>query len=207
MPKPNNGESEEEFVARYIHSEESKKKFPDEKQRLAVAYSEYKKRKKDTEIFFFKAPVSRFWEEEVEIRKSANKVEKSNERFIEVCVSGIKEDRDGEMMSQDAVDFMIKQYKSGTIPFFPDHGRDEKTGQSNVYSWKQMMGVWTDAHPENGNVFAVLRLNKAHPDQQLFWDYINAHMPIGFSVGGKPIENPTYIEMDTEIELNKEAEK
>ncbi len=198
MPKPNPGESEADYVARYMSSAEAKKKFPDEKQRLAVAYSEYRRHKKslNDEMVFIKAPITKFWEEEVDITKSANKVEKSKQRFIEVTVSGLKEDRDNEMMSQAAVDDMIMQFKSGSIGFFPDHGFHEGTGKDHVYSWKQMMGAWVDARQEGDNLIAVVRLNKAHPDQEMFWNYINEGMPIGFSIGGRPAENPTFVEVE-----------
>ena len=150
--------------------------------------------------FFIKAPVTRFWEEEVDITKditkSANKVEKSKQRFIEVTVSGLKEDRDNEMMSQEAVDDMIMQFKSGSIGFFPDHGFHEETGRDHIYSWKQMMGVWVDARQENDSLLAVVRLNKSHPDNELFWNYISEGMPIGFSIGGKPVEEPTFVEVE-----------
>ena len=43
MPKPNKGESREEYIARFMSSEEAKKSFPDEKQRLAAAYSYWRK--------------------------------------------------------------------------------------------------------------------------------------------------------------------
>jgi hypothetical protein len=45
MPTPNKEETESEFVRRYMQSEESKKKYPDEKQRLAIAFSVYRKSK------------------------------------------------------------------------------------------------------------------------------------------------------------------
>jgi hypothetical protein len=100
------------------------------------------------------------------------------------------------MMSQEAIDDMVMQFKSGTIGFFPDHGFHEQTGERNVYSWKQMMGSWIDARQEGDHLVAVVRLNKAHPDQELFWQYINEGMPIGFSIGGKPIEEPKFIEVE-----------
>ena len=195
MPKPKPNESREEFVNRYMSSEEAKKKFPDEKQRLAVAYTEYKNRK-EAEVIFVKAPITKFWEDEVTLNKSAGTIEKSKQRFIEVTVSGLKEDRDNEMMSQEAIDDMIMQFKSGTIGFFPDHGFHEQSGEKNVYSWKQMMGVWVDARQENDHLLAVVRLNKSHPDQELFWNYINEGMPIGFSIGGKPSEEPSFMELN-----------
>ena len=147
--------------------------------------------------FTFKAPITKYWEEEV-VEKSTNK--KSSQRFIEVTVSGLKEDRDGEMMSKEAVDHMVNQFKSGTIPFFPDHGRDEKTGQNHVYSWKQMMGVWVDARIEGEHVPAVVRLNKAHTDHELFWGYVKEGMPLAFSIGGKPRGSPEEIEVEDEDE-------
>jgi len=42
MPIPHKGESREDFVARYMSSEEAKKAYPDDEQRLAIAYSKYK---------------------------------------------------------------------------------------------------------------------------------------------------------------------
>lgn len=210
MPKPKQDESKEDYVARFMSSEEAKRDYPDEKQRLAVAYSEYKRSKKSIEVesnpFMVKAPISKFWEEEVSVAKAAGKTEKSTQRFIEVTVSGLKEDRDNEMMSQEAIDDMVMQFKSGTIGFFPDHGFHEQSGERNVYSWKQMMGVWVDARQENDHLIAVVRLNKAHPDQDLFWKYINEGMPIGFSIGGKPESEPEYelIENQAEIEVKKD---
>jgi len=147
-------------------------------------------------LFFVKAPVTKFWEEEVSVQKSGTNVEKSKQRFLEVTVSGLKEDGDNEMMSKDAITDMADQFKSGTIGFFPDHGFHEQTGQSNVYSWKQMMGVWVDARQEGDSLQAVVRLNKSHPDSEMFWNYINEGMPIGFSIGGRPVEEPTFVEVE-----------
>lgn len=43
MPKPNPGESKEDYIARFMSSKEAKKSYPGEKQRLAVAHSYWKK--------------------------------------------------------------------------------------------------------------------------------------------------------------------
>jgi len=164
----------------------------------AIAQAQYKK---DANVFFVKAPIIKFWEEDVDIQKSSGKIEKAKQRFIEVTVSGLKEDRDGEMISQEAIDDMIMQFKSGTIGFFPDHGFHEPTGEKNAYLWKQMMGVWVDAKQENDHLLAVVRLNKSHPDQEQFWNYINEGMPIGFSIGGKPEAEPTFVEIEGDEEI------
>jgi len=206
IPTPRKGESQQEFISRCMGNPTMRKEFPDQKQRSAVCFSTWRRRNKSFNDFHVRAPVSNAWEEEVVI-KSAGKTIKSKQKFIEVTVSGLKEDRDGEMMSQESIDDMIMQFKSGTLPFFPDHGRDEKTGQPHVYSWKQIMGVWTDARQEGDKLLAVVRLNKAHPDAELFWNYIQEKMPIGFSIGGNPVEEPKYIELDVDEEPEVEKKK
>lgn len=210
MPKPNKGESEADFVARYMKDHQAMMDFPDEKQRLAVAYSEYKKHHKSIDVsfakdFVVKMPITRFWEQDVDIQKGGA-VEKSKQRFMEAVVSGLKEDRDGEMMSQVAIDDMISQFKSGTIPFFPDHGFHEASGRDHIYSWKQMMGVWIDAKQEGEQLKAIARLNRAHPDHETFWKYVAEEgMPVGLSIGGRPAQMPEIVEMDIDIEMNKET--
>ena len=55
-----------------------------ESEMWAIAQAQYKKEKKDADIFFIKAPITKFWEEEVDVQKSAGKIEKTKQRFIEV---------------------------------------------------------------------------------------------------------------------------
>jgi len=42
MPDPNPNESQDEYISRFMSSEEAQSSFPDIKQRLAVAYSKYR---------------------------------------------------------------------------------------------------------------------------------------------------------------------
>lgn len=44
MPTPNKGEPESKFIARCMNSGESKKTFPDHKQRLAFCFSQYRRK-------------------------------------------------------------------------------------------------------------------------------------------------------------------
>tara|TARA_Y100000310_G_scaffold340668_1_gene437256 strand:- start:1144 stop:1569 length:426 start_codon:yes stop_codon:yes gene_type:complete len=124
------------------------------------------------------APVVKSWVE---------KSEDGNERFIKVPISGLKEDRDGEVIDQMCIDDMILQLKGGTIPLFPNHGRDPVTGE-RVYRWQDIMGVWVDGEQDGDKLMAVARLNEAHPEAELLWDYMQKGMPVGFSIGGKPTE-------------------
>jgi hypothetical protein len=192
IPSPHDGESQKDFMSRCMSNEVMNEEFPDQKKRAAVCYSQFRKDKS----FFVKAPITKYWEEEIDIEKSPGNTTKSKERFIQVAVSGLKEDRDGEMMSQEAIDDMIMQFKSGTIPFFPDHGFHEQSGQRNVYSWKQMMGVWVGGVQDNEKLLATLRLNLAHPDQEMFWNFVKAGMPLAFSIGGRPIDEPKFLDVE-----------
>jgi hypothetical protein len=45
MPNPVKGEKMSSFISRYMGSKESRKSFPEQKQRAAVAYSEWRRRK------------------------------------------------------------------------------------------------------------------------------------------------------------------
>lgn len=44
MPLPKPHEKQKNYIARYVKSKESQKRFPDIKQRLAVAYSEFSRK-------------------------------------------------------------------------------------------------------------------------------------------------------------------
>jgi len=130
--------------------------------------------------------------------------EKVKARFVSVIVSGLKSDRQDERMSQEAIDDMVTQYKSGTIPFFSDHGLNPVTGEPGTYTWKGIMGVWTNAIQEGSSLKATLRLNEAHPDADMFFKYIKQKMPVGFSIGGNPVGDPKMVDVkNTKAEIIK----
>lgn len=120
------------------------------------------------------------------------------QRFISVIVSGLKSDKQDEMMSQEAIDDMIVQYKSGNLPMFADHGLNPVTGKVGTYTWKGIMGVWTNAVQEGDNLKATLRLNDAHEDADQFFKYIQNKMPVGFSIGGNPVSAPEMVDIEDE---------
>lgn len=180
MPKPRKGETKEEFIARFMSSEEAKRDFPDEKQRLAVAYSIWEQHHKK-ELNF--VPISKAYTKDI-VREQEGKIVKiGEEKYFEAVVSGLKEDRDNEYMSEEAIEDMISQFKSGKIPFFPNHGLDPTGNKS--YRWQDILGVWVDARKEGDNVVGVCKLNTKNPEANLFWDYLNNGIPVGFSIGAK----------------------
>lgn len=50
MPNPKSGESESDYVSRFMASAEAQKDFPDEKQRAAVAYSKFRENHNSTDL-------------------------------------------------------------------------------------------------------------------------------------------------------------
>ena len=112
--------------------------------------------------------------------------------FIEVPVSGVVEDRQGDIVSKDCGDDMIQQYKSGIIPLYGDHGVDENGNKS--YSWKNILGKWVDAKwAANGiDILAVAKLNKANDESVKLYSYVDQKMPVGFSIGGDIVEEGEY---------------
>jgi len=165
----------------------------------AIAQAQYKKTKKS---FEFVCSADNCWEEEVLLKGMGGKVK---QRFISVIVSGLENDRQDEMMSQEAIDDMILQYKSATIPFFSDHGLNA-AGEPGNYTWKGIMGVWVDAVQEGSNLKATLRLNEAHPDADMFYKFIKNKMPVGFSIAGNPVSEPEMVEIKegiNKVEINK----
>lgn len=109
----------------------------------------------------------------------------NDEMYIEVPVSGVMEDREGDSVSRKCGDSMIKQYKSGTIPLFGDHGLDDNGRQT--YSWKNIMGKYVDGKwaENNVDILAKVKLNKHNPDAVKLFDYVEEKMPVGFSIGGR----------------------
>jgi hypothetical protein len=47
IPKPTKEETKQEYIARFMSDETMKKEYPDEKQRLAIAYSEFREKQND----------------------------------------------------------------------------------------------------------------------------------------------------------------
>lgn len=151
-----------------------------------------KKLDKKTKSFSVFAVLSKHYEEESVVQKSGKTIEKGKNRFVEVIISGLETDRQNERMSQEAITDMIDQLKSGTVPFFFDHGVDSFGNQT--YPWKGIGGVWVDGKQEGDHLKAVVRLNRAHPDHEQFWGYLQEDMPVGFSVAGMSVEEPTFEE-------------
>lgn len=189
LPIPNAQETQEDFISRCMSDKKTNSEFPDKEQRLGVCNAQYSRRQTQshsgnivTKEFRVMMPVVKSWTETIKSEDGEKQA-----RFFKVAVSGLKEDRDGDIMDIQAINGMIDQFKSGVIPLFPDHGNDPVSGM-RTYGWKQIMGVWTDAQLDGDRLFAVARLNEAHPDANMLWGFMQEGMPIGFSIGASVVE-------------------
>jgi len=58
VPQPNKGETREEFVARFMSNDTMKKEYPDNKQRLAIAFSTWRRSKQQMNLKFnYQVPI------------------------------------------------------------------------------------------------------------------------------------------------------
>jgi len=123
MPKPSPGHDKKSFIASFMANESMKREYPDEKQRLAVAYSTWEEHvKKDV----YKAEESVYKEAEVNsafnfIFKSADKGLVSGWASVAVNANGsIPLDWDNDIISpyeleDAAINFMLDYRESGVM--------------------------------------------------------------------------------------------
>ena len=154
---------------------------PEEQARVrAAVYRRYPelnpKNKKDYEDYINKDCIS-FVSKYYEIKK-----DNAINRYIEVPISGLKEDRDGERMSEKAINGMIEALQKG-VPLHSNHG---KVNGVQVYGWEDILGKSVDGWLDGDTLIAKFKLNKAHPKHELLWSYLKEGMPVGFSIGAKP---------------------
>ena len=126
---------------------------------------------------YFDIPISRAFEED-------------GDMFIEVPVSGVFQDDEGDVNTRSCGNSLIKQYKSGNVLLYGEH-EGNKTGDKPNYNWKNIMGNWIDAEwDKNGiDIVAKARINKNNPDGVLLYKYVKDKIPVGFSIGGEIIRD------------------
>jgi len=198
IPTPNQNEKQEDFISRCMSNDTMKEEY-DQKQRSAICYDSWRKSgsngerggdrggSQDRQLNPDKSNSKMMTKDCINFISKHYEVEKeegNKERYIEVPISGLKEDRDGEKMSEQAINKMIDGLKGGVM-LHTDHG----DGGHN-YSWKNITGVSVDGWKEDNLLIAKFRLNKAHPDHTLLWNYVHFEkMPVGFSIGAKPLKS------------------
>lgn len=179
IPKPNKGEKQSAFISRCISAVSHADPDRDKKQIQAMCFDTWQRSKKDFNVEMKKDCIS-FVTKHYEVTKDGIPV-----RFIEVPISGLKEDRDGEKMSEGAIKGMINTLQKG-VPLHSNHG---KVDGVQTYSWQDIMGTSVDGVIDKDMLIAKFRLNRAHPEHEKLWSYLIEKMPVGFSIGAKPLKS------------------
>ena len=93
---------------------------------------------------------------------------------IEVPVSGLAEDRDGDKLADAAIDSMVAQINEGGVPMFPNHGYDSDNGVPQAYRYEDIIGGWTAAERDGDVVMAEGKLREGKASAAELGD------PLGF---------------------------
>ena len=102
---------------------------------------------------------------------------------IEVPVSGLAEDRDGDKLADAAIDSMVAQINEGGVPMFPNHGYDSDNGVPQAYRYEDIIGGWTEAERDGDVVMAEGRLREGKASAAELEDLLSQSLPVGFSIG------------------------
>jgi hypothetical protein len=112
-----------------------------------------------------------------------NSFEKEGKKFLHVEI----EIADGEdTLTHNAVEDLIQQFKSGTLPFII---RDDAF--SKLIKWKEISGKYIDGVREGNNLVATIEVNQDSPEGDTFFDFVKNGMPLFVSLN---IEKGEYSE-------------
>lgn len=119
--------------------------------------------------------------------KSIGVSEDSNgHKLVEVPIQSLKEDRDGDVISEQGQMVLISALNRGLVPAFPNHGFGDYMSR---YDFRDIMGNWVSGRLDDSGVTrGVLRLRKNNEAADHVLDLISQGMPLGFSVGFVPRE-------------------
>jgi len=102
---------------------------------------------------------------------------------IEVPVSGLAEDRDGDKLADAAIDSMVDQINEGGVPMFPNHGYDSDNGVPQAYRYEDIIGGWVAAERDGEVVVAEGKLREGKASAEELEDLLAQSLPVGFSIG------------------------
>lgn len=108
--------------------------------------------------------------------------------FIRVPVSSTSEDRDGDDFSGRGLEAEKTQLDNADIPFYLDHGMDER-GMPGAYRALDQEGKWVKGEIEDDVLFGVAM---GDPESDAFAEVarkIDVGLPIGFSIGFRDLDS------------------
>lgn len=112
--------------------------------------------------------------------------------FLRVPISSTNEDRDGDEFSDKGAEHLRDQIEERSRPVFGNHGMDGGL-MSPRYDWKDIIGGLDAAEIETDDdgvsvLNGYIRPNPENEQAQKLVDYVRAGMPVGFSIGFRPLE-------------------
>ncbi|MDI6877580.1 MAG: hypothetical protein QMC96_12515 [Methanomicrobiales archaeon] len=104
--------------------------------------------------------------------------------YVDVPVSSLSVDRDGDQFSEAGLQALLAAVKTGRVPLYANHGR----GPSGMaeYRFEDIFGVWNDGRIVDGVLRAVAALDPYDYRSQVLEGKIQAGLPLGWSVGFIP---------------------
>ncbi|MDI6720371.1 MAG: HK97 family phage prohead protease [Methanomicrobiales archaeon] len=104
--------------------------------------------------------------------------------YVDVPVSSLAVDRDGDQFSEQGLQALLAAVKTGRVPLYANHGR----GPSGMteYRFEDIFGVWNDGRIEDGVLRAIAALDPYDYRSQVLEGKIQAGLPLGWSVGFIP---------------------
>jgi len=94
---------------------------------------------------------------------------------------------DGKIMTEEALEAMAEQLQSGEIGLWDDHGLSTLTGWRE-YRREDMYGKWVDGEVQDEVLWGTAELMEDRDATQTLLNQLDQDMPVGFSVGYKPLE-------------------
>jgi hypothetical protein len=112
--------------------------------------------------------------------------------YLRVPISSTNADRDGDRFSEDGLKDLRDQIRETSKPVFENHGIGEGGLLGVRYDWKGIIGSQDDAEiAEDGDaktLYSFIKTNDESEEGQLFRDYVEAGMPVGLSIGFRPLD-------------------
>lgn len=99
---------------------------------------------------------------------------------VTVPIQSTNVDRDGDIITDEGQEDLIKQLKTGKVPAFPNHGIGDYDA---MYDFRDIMGKWVDGYKEGDITYGELQLRQNNQAAEQLKDLISQDMPVGFSIG------------------------
>jgi len=175
---PNTDESEQEFVSRCMGTDVMKTEFPEQKQRLAVCYSQFRRKKK--------GPVLRIGGP-LQLRKLSDV-----ERIIAGYASTPIIDEEGDLISLDALRTAWQHFIESEFPIISKAHEDVPIGRV-LKDYKDRDGVTHTSGVDDKGLYVIAKLRDDTKTANEIWETIKQWGGRGaFSISAEELTSPQF---------------